>query len=464
MTALSRFNLMFLAGLLTLMCAAHAKISPRDVGGCQQRESPVVFDASNSPHIFYQGPDYRPYHAWLNGMKWQRELIDPAADSGFGVSSAIDPSGVIHVSYGAYQGPGLPKLVYARHDAGGWSITNVGVDGTDTILRLDADNQPHIYFAQTFQTAYAHRDGSTWIVEDTGLPNTAYRGGFVLDSTGAAHVAYAVGLSGLFYATNDSGSWVSTLLSPEWGTTSIAIDSALVPHVVIAMGTELVHFSKPGDDWTSEVMIDTSMLPQVNMDQISLAVGPGDSLHMLAGASINGVWELPFYIYPNGEGWAIYLLETKNTGYHPVIGPDNHGIMHATYAGALKRNASALRYVALPLADLSGTWQDVVSTERNAVTTITGSILVQNTGDDTSAKSKVALWISSDDTLSDDDQLLATAPTLKSIKPDASALVKVKLRFKGTPPDGYLIAHLDPDDNIADANAVNNIIVTPLPP
>lgn len=464
MTALSRFNLVFLTSALALACAAHAKIAPRDVGGCQQRESPIVFDAANTPHILYQGPDYRPYHAWLDGTKWQRELIDPAADSGFGLSAAIDPEGVIHVSYGAYQGNGLPKLIYARHDTGGWSIANVGVDGTDTVLRLDADNQPHIFFGQSFLTAYAHLDGATWTVEDTGIPNTSYRGGFVLDSTGAAHVAYALGLSGTYYATNDSGAWVSTLLSSEWGYASIAVDSMLVPHVVLALGSQLLHFSKPGDDWLSEVMIDASMLPQVNMDQISLAIGAGDSLHMLVGASINGVWEVPFYVYPNGEGWAIYLLESKNTGYHPVIVPDNHGMMHATYAGALKRNTSALRYVTLPLADLSGAWQDVVSSERNAVTTITGSIFVQNSGDDTSAKSKVALWISSDETLSDDDQPLTAAPSLKSIKPNASALIKVKLRFKGTPPEGYLIAHLDPDDAIADANAVNNIIVTPLPP
>lgn len=464
MTALSRLNLTFLVGAIAFACAAHAKIVPRDVGGCHQSESPIVFDTTNTPHIFYQGPDYRPYHAWLNGTQWKRELIDPEADSGFGVSAEIDDTGVIHVSYGAYRGPGLPKLMYARRDGDNWAISNLGVDGTDTVLRLDADNQPHIFFAQSFLTAYAHLDDSTWVVEDTGLTNTVYRGGFVLDATGAAHVAYAVGLGGLFYATNASGSWVSTLLSSEWGDLSIAVDGSLVPHVVVALGSQIVHFSKPGADWTSEVMIDTSMLPQLNMDQISLAIGPGDSLHMLVGASVNGVWELPFYLYPNGEGWAIYPLESKNAGYRPVIAADNHGIMHATYSGAFKRNTAALRYVALPLADLSGIWQDVVSSERNGATTITGSILVQNSGDDTSAKSKVALWISSDDSLSNDDQLLTTTPALKTIKPDASTVVKVKLRFKGGPPEGYLIAHLDPEDAVADANVVNNIIATPLPP
>ncbi len=465
MTALSHFKLISLAGILALACAAHAKITPRDIGKNLQRATPIVFDHSNTPHVFYQGPDYRIYHAWAVGAKWQRELIEAGVDAGFGISAAIDPAGTIHVSYGAYRGIGLPKLVYARRNpSSGWIVTDIGVDGTDTAIQIDAENQPHIYFGQLFETAYAYRDDDTWIVESTGLPNTSYRGGFVLDDTGAAHIAYAVGLQGLYYATNDSGDWVATLLTPDWGNTAIDLDSAMAPHVVLAAGDQIVHYSKPGDDWESEIIVDTTMLPDVNMEQIALAIGPDDSLHMLGGASIAGVLEVPFYIYPNGEGWAIYLLEAKNSGFYPVITPDNNAVMHATYSTATRGNTSTLRYVALPLADLSGTWTAVAITEKHGKLTLNATIEVQNTGVDASAKTKIALYLSDDETLSEDDTPLSTAPSLKAIKPGSSTIVRLKARLPSDFVDGFLIAHLDPVDMVADSDATNNIIATLLPP
>jgi hypothetical protein len=430
-----------------------------------QRSSPVVFDLSNTPHIIYQGSDFRIYHAWATGAKWQRELIETAADAGFGISAAVDSTGAIHVAYGAYRGIGLPKLVYAkRNPNSGWLVYDVGVDGTDTAIQLDAEGKPHIYFGQLFNTAYAYLDGPTWEVEDTGLPNTSYRGGFVLDDTGAAHIAYAVGLQGLYYATNDSGGWVTTLLTPEWGYSAIDLDSAMLPHVVLAAGDQIMHFSKLGDDWESEVVIDTSMIPDVNMDQIALAIGPGDTLHMLGGASIAGVWEVPFYIYPNGEGWAIYPLETKNAGFYPVITPDNNGVMHATYSAALKRDVSSLRYVALPLADLSGAWTAVSITEKQGKLTLNATIEVQNSGADASAKTNIALYLSDDPVLSEDDEQLNASPSLKSLKPGLSTIVRVKARLPSGFTQGFLIAHLDPVDMVADSDATNNIIATTLTP
>lgn len=460
--------LTLLVGACVLPATVGAKGGPQRFAVGQEAPLPIVFDASNSPHLFYQTSDYqrpdiRPYHAWISNGKWKSELIDPVNDSGSGLSAAIDSTGVIHVSYGGHDG--VSRLVYARRDADGWTVTEVGARGRYTAIRVDADDQPHILFVDFASLRYAHLEGSTWIVEDTGISTGGGVGlDLAVDSDGFMHIVYEG--AGVNYATNASGDWVSTRLLdglPRGGF-SIAVDAEGVPHVVVAEVTDVVHFSRPGELWTSEVVIENSRILGLSIDGIHLAIGPNDSLHMIVGASVGDRWMMPFYVFWNGGGWSVFLVDHRNNGYWPTIQPDHEGTMYATFSDSGSKKGSTLYWVALPLADLTGSWQAVTLSTRGGSTTISGDLEVANLGAGASARAHVALWLSDDPILSGDDVPLTTRPSgLKSIKPGETGRVRVRLRYPGIAPSGYLIADLDPEDEVADLDSLNNVVVTPMP-
>ena len=184
------FTPAILACLLSMtVTSVEGKIKPKTLASANQNYLSIAVDPAGTPHVVYQGADYHLYHAWLHGGRWQHELVDASSDCGWGNSIAIDVQGNIHVSYGANRGLGALKLIYANFNGSQWQITDLGVDGSDTVLKLDQAGLPHIAYGGGSTIQYARYDGAGWHFEDTGLGSGPYRHDFVLDSNDHAHLA-----------------------------------------------------------------------------------------------------------------------------------------------------------------------------------------------------------------------------------------------------------------------------------
>jgi len=82
-------------------------------------------DAAGNPHIAYGGTSL--YYAWHDGVDWQYEIADSAADVGSGASLALDADGNPHIAY--HGSGGIGDIKYAHRDGSGWHTENVNLGG-----------------------------------------------------------------------------------------------------------------------------------------------------------------------------------------------------------------------------------------------------------------------------------------------------------------------------------------------
>ncbi len=344
--------------LAAFVSLADAKVKPKGLATVDWGVSSIALDLAGNPHVACEGPDHHLYHRWFDGRRWRKELVDGLSELGYSNSIAIDALGHIHIVYDFYRGLGGPKLAYAHFDGSIWQISEPGIAGAHALLRLDALGRPHVWFQGPSSYGYAVYDGVGWQVEDTGFGFSPYSDGFVLDADGNAHVSYSINYSGCFYATNKSGSWVATTLKVQAGgaSTAIGLDNAGDPHVLIGDGSALDYYSFDGLAWTSETVVDFSLLGNVLVDtNIAMTMDAAGLPHFLAGATLtvgNRSGEFLFYGTNTGTGWTGLLVDKKGGGY-PSIAIDNNGVVYGTSCTPMRNNKAKARWVRITPADLA---------------------------------------------------------------------------------------------------------------
>jgi hypothetical protein len=450
--------------LLTLMVTSvEAKIKPKTLAPVWQNYVSIAVDANGTPHAVYQSIDYHLYHAWLDGRRWRHELVDDSSDSGWGNSIAIDAQGNLHVSYGAQRGLGAQKLVYANFSNDQWQITDLGVDGTDTVLKLDQYGQPHIAYGGANTIQHAWNDGAGWHFEDTGLSSGPYRHDFALDSNDRAHLAFSRNYDGHYYGTNEYGNWESTLLDTGNSTPiAIAIDSQNHPHVAAGVAGSVVYYRYDGAGWTSELVIDPADTEYAPVDGLALALDGNDHAHLLI-AFYAGV-EVSVYAFDNGLDWAAGVVDKNNSGFYPSLTLAPNGVVHGTYCTALIKDKSKAKWVNIALPDLAGVWNDASVTENGDRWNFVGTLAITNNGIKKVAKNSVVLYVSDDAELDEGDTVLPVTVKVKRLKPDATVNVPVKFQYNDSLAGKYLIAVIDPEMRTYDQNMIDNIVTIMLAP
>lgn len=436
-------------------------IKPRNLAKVHGGVCAVALGPDGAPHVAYQSPDYHLYHAWLAGTKWLREPVDTSSDCGWGKSIAVDAAGRAHVTYTGYRDTGSEEVLYAVRDAAGWQSTTVGVAGTQTHLCLDADARPHILFSGTSTQMYARLEGGVWQVEDTGVLASPYAAGFVLDGAGKAHVSSSGNYAGCYYGTNATGTWQSTLLvNGTAAHTAIALDSDGRPGIAVALPDSLRYFRFDGTQWGWYEVWNAAALGDIRLDGVSLALSPDDRIRMLLAGSVGGALEVALYSHDNGIGVLGVLVDTKNAGFYPslALGPD--GRAHGTYCST-GGNTSAVRYVAIALPDLAGTWASTALDP--GATTFTGTLRIQNTSQSKSLKTTVAFALSDNPVFDGADAMLDPTLQVKSLKPGAVLDLSVRLTDSRLVSGKHLIAIIDPAMASGDADATDNLVPALLP-
>ena len=213
-----------------------------------------------------------------NAEQWLTENVD----TGFVAwpSIAVDSLAKAHISYVETD---KMDLMYATNASGSWLATIVdalGDVGTQSSITVDSSDKVHIAYrdATTTDLKYASNASGTWVttaVDATGVgPKDGFRseeGAFnsiAVDSLGNAHISYRdLATSDLKYATNASGSWVTTTVDFDvgWseigmftfsitGYTSIAVDNSGKLHIGCIGEEGLKYSTNVSGSWVTETV------------------------------------------------------------------------------------------------------------------------------------------------------------------------------------------------------------------
>jgi len=163
-------------------------------------DTSLALDASDRPHIAYEGP----YLAWwgedccalnyarFDGSSWLTETVH--AGSGYiGAfnSLGLDTADLPHISYYRMD---TDDLMYASYDGSNWHlkiVDSAGVTGRATSLDLDTLDQPHIsYYDWTNSLVkYAHYTGTSWSIQSVDSTSQDATS-LVLDGLNRPHIVY----------------------------------------------------------------------------------------------------------------------------------------------------------------------------------------------------------------------------------------------------------------------------------
>lgn len=163
----------------------------------------IAVDSNNHPHFAYGGDHL--YYAYYDGSAWHYETADSSSGVGRYASIALDSSGKVHISY--YDETNK-DLKYATNASGSWVTTTV-------------------YNSRNF---YSSIQEGRYYISGEGYTSIA------IDASGKVHINYSVYYNGsIKYATNSSGSWLTTIIDErnldESAETSITLDESDNAHI-----------------------------------------------------------------------------------------------------------------------------------------------------------------------------------------------------------------------------------------
>jgi len=262
----------------------------------------ITLDSNDHPHISYYATSYwrdpdnaytsmarkLRYASW-DGSSWNRQTLDEtSANTGEWTSIAIDGDDRPHISYDRAGGLG-----YARWDGACWHYQSLGGGGQYTSIALDGVDQPHISWGQrsgNYDVKYVFLDNGTWTTQ--GVLSHAEPGpttSLALDSNDVPHVVfYRWREDELVYAVWENGAWsMETVDNDGVGSwCAIAVDDNDVPHVSYyneALG-DLMYARRAGASWSTETVDSLSDVGQYS----SIGVDQWGHVHIAYYDSLNG--------------------------------------------------------------------------------------------------------------------------------------------------------------------------------
>jgi len=294
----------------------------------------VAIDPSGHPHVMHltwRGPTPALAHAWFDGKRWRREIVD-ATDAGWGSAIAIDARGAISV---AYQGmvDHTWALKFARFADGVWKTEIVETGGFAVAIALDADGNAYVsHVGVSDQVRVARRDAQGWVTESvatTGL----YFGG----------TAIAVGPDGeedvVFTQRRqpDMIVWAHKA-GAVWSLSDV--DAGIGPHLardaaghlheahVDDLSATIRYALNRGQGWEVEALLlltDPQNPTLVRPDKVAVAVDAIGRPYLSVTASASGVEGIGYGWKEDGM-WRPKILSTGNVGFETAIAVTPGGV------------------------------------------------------------------------------------------------------------------------------------------
>lgn len=305
----------------------------------------ITVDSNGHPHIIYGGN--RLYHAYFDENSWHYEIIDslPGGVIYNPGAIAIDASGNLHISFycfdefayivNGYDNDGFIK--YATNASGSWVTTTIdnsisvyysirNDEIQNTSIAVDSSSNVHISYHNGSKIKYATNASGSWI--STSLDNDGSNNSIAVDSSGNAHISYYgsnnhIADSVLKYATNASGSWVITTIekSDRYSGSSninIAIDPSGNVHITYGFA-ELKYTRNMQGSWT------TTNVTNFDGGVSSMSVDQSGNVHI----SYGGYYGC-YYTTNTTGSWSKKELDSSG-GYNISIALDKHDNVHISY-------------------------------------------------------------------------------------------------------------------------------------
>ena len=327
----------------------------------------IALDSSNNVHFSYLQSSYALDYAIKNSDSWIITTIDNGTWLN-DCSLAIDSSGNSHISY-TESSSDKDNLMYATNASGKWEISIVDSYGLGPSIALDSSGKVHISYVSGDSIKYATNKSGAWkstIVDEEN--NYMYRlrpPSLAIDSSGKAHICYAVDIpmeggfrtNALKYATNTSGSWVTTLVDDNdaGDFNSIALNSKNKAHISYYAHTSpdpdgkgnmwggLKYATNASGSWKTSI-IDNSA--EYIGTCSSIAIDTSDKVHISYSAHYYGLIK---YATNSSGSWLTTKIDTRELrdSGETSIKLDESDNAHISYY-----NEPSLKYA----TNASGSW------------------------------------------------------------------------------------------------------------
>jgi hypothetical protein len=294
-------------------------------------------------------------------------------------SVAVDASNKVHVAY--FGGWSNWDLYYATNTSGSWVHTALDTSGSsDTVatgrvnsILIDAAGKVHISYAKQISGSnsglyYATNASGSWVTSAINLEGSGLDRGqdnrMVIDSAGKLHVVHMDdGPNQMRYSTNASGSWVSENVNPatdvgEHGM-DIAVDSTGKVHFAFEQGTVsnkgMAYRSGNSGAWSS-----VTLIAGHNCGKTAICVDSAGKVHIIFNRIIApDTFPRLQYATNKSGAWVVQTIYTfTSTPFTHMLDMviDQWDRLHATW---YDNTAGHLKYA----SNISGAW--VVQTPDN---------------------------------------------------------------------------------------------------
>jgi len=293
----------------------------------------LVIDAANGLHVSYRRSDGVAYATNTSGQ-WVGTLIDDTAGAVGDSSIAMGPTGAFHVSY-RHSSSGA--LIHATNASGSWVISKIDAIGFGSSLAVDSASRIHVTYrtsaASSSFLAYAVNVSGTWTRElVAGAAGSAIQTALAIDAADAAHIVYAVGsgMCAVRYATNATGTWVDTVLTPnsQQCRAAITLDPSGHAHVVYMEQFDLMYATNASGAW---ITMSVDKLDWIGFPDVSIAMDLSGALHV-SYQDHNA--DLKYATNRSGSWVRSYIDARGSVGAGNATWVDGNGAVHITYFDA----------------------------------------------------------------------------------------------------------------------------------
>jgi len=317
----------------------------------------IATDSNDKVHISYRDSDGLALKYATNASgTWEYETIDSSANVGTDTSIAVDSNNKVHISYRNVTGG---KLKYATNVSGKWVISTVDNNASDySDIGIDSSGKVHISYYDENNHALKYATNASGVWETATIDSSGFVGGYTsiaIDSTGHLHISYYYydynsENSDLMYATDVSGSWVTSIIESEGNTgkyTSIAVDLNDKAHISYydIDNSSLKYITNASGSWVNETIDDSAsvgMYSSIGLDSNGKAhIGYYDvtNYYLKYATNASGSW-----VYETADS------SYGNTGRDTSLAIDSNDKVHISYS----KNLDVLMYT----NNVSGGWSE----------------------------------------------------------------------------------------------------------
>ena len=329
----------------------HRNIDSGSVG----KYSSIAIDSNGNKHISYRnhGNGTLSYATDASGS-WVSTTVDSTLGSGWFSSIALDSNDSVHIAH--YDNLGS-DLEYTTNKSGSWVTTSLDsshILGWTPSIVIDSNDNVHIVYlwmTWNFKLRYATDASGSWAYTDlsptTGPTMAAFQTeadiSLALDSNDNLYAAYTCGASvssrNVCVATNASGTWTTsdiTSSSQSGFYPSLSIDSSDYLHISYYEGAndDLKYSTNASGSWVHTTIDQTG---DVGLDS-SMYLDTDDAPYIVYYDKTNG--NLKYATNRTGS-WNITTIDSiGDVGYYPSIVVESNDRSHISYYdetnGALK--------------------------------------------------------------------------------------------------------------------------------